>query len=317
MHKAIQLQQERERSQRRLRWEVVKQTRASLKGIGWEDSAASEALKVARQKSRRSLAFESADTNNNNALSREEFRLAALELLKVAELDHMEGELTAFIENEFEVMDADKSGEMDREEFGAWYTRFHDWVTERKLMDDAKIDVAADCVTMPPASGAALLRAVLRHNKTFTELQARRTMLDADIVAMLAQVRKEELRALDVSAASGVDDMAVKALAAHCGKLQTLKLTACAITDDGLKTVAKFCKELRTIDVGECAVTAASLSLLHADCAVEGTPTEPPSPLKGVVDEAAAQEQSKRAGEWSTPPPVPPKPKKSSLCAVL
>ena len=110
--------------------------------------------------------------------------------------------------------------------------------------------------------------------------------------------------------------MAVKALAAHCGKLQTLKLTACAITDDGLKTVAKFCKELRTIDVGECAVTAASLSLLHADCAVEGTPTEPPSPLKGVVDEAAAQEQSKRAGEWSTPPPVP-KPKKSSLCAVL
>ena len=272
---------------------------------------------MARQKSRRSLAFESADTNNNNALSREEFRLAALELLKVAELDHMEGELSQFIENEFEVMDADKSGEMDREEFGAWYTRFHDWVTERKLMDDAKIDVAADCVTMPPASGAALLRAVLRHNKTFTELHARRTMLDADIVAMLAQVRKEELRALDVSAASGVDDMAVKALAAHCGKLQTLKLTACAITDDGLKTVAKFCKELRTIDVGECAVTAGSLSLLHADCAVEGTPTEPPSPLKGVVDEAAAQEQSKRAGEWSTPPPVPPKPKKSSLCAVL
>ena len=153
MHKAIQLQQERERSQRRLRWEVVKQTRASLKGIGWEDSAASEALKVARQKSRRSLAFESADTNNNNALSREEFRLAALELLKVAELDHMEAELKTFIENEFEVMDADKSGEMDREEFGAWYTRFHDWVTERKLMDDAKIDVAADCVTMPPASG--------------------------------------------------------------------------------------------------------------------------------------------------------------------
>ena len=61
----------------------------------------------------------------------------------------------------------------------------------------------------------------------------------------------------------------------------------------------------------------ASYALLHADCAVEGTPTEPPSPLKGVVDEAAAQEQSKRAGEWSTPPPVPPKPKKSSLCAVL
>ena len=121
MHKAIQLQQERERSQRRLRWEVVKQTRASLKGIGWEDSAASEALKVARQKSRRSLAFESADTNNNNALSREEFRLAALELLKVAELDHMEGELSQFIENEFDVMDADGSGEMDREEFGATF----------------------------------------------------------------------------------------------------------------------------------------------------------------------------------------------------
>ena len=90
--------------------EVVKQTRASLKGIGWEDSAAIGGAQGGRQKSRRSLAFESADTNNNNALSREEFRLAALELLKVAELDHMEGELTAFIENEFEVMDADKSG---------------------------------------------------------------------------------------------------------------------------------------------------------------------------------------------------------------
>ena len=84
MHKAIQLQQERERSQRRLRWEVVKQTRASLKGIGWEDSAASEALKVARQKSRRSLAFESADTNNNNALSR-----ALEKFLKKQKLAHV------------------------------------------------------------------------------------------------------------------------------------------------------------------------------------------------------------------------------------
>ena len=39
----------------------------------------------------------------------------------------------------------------------------------------------------------------------------------------------------------------------------------------------------RDVDVGECAVTAASLSLLHADCAVEGTPTEPPSPLLETV----------------------------------
>ena len=40
MHKAIQLQQERERSQRRLRWEVVKQTRASLNSAGAGAAAA-------------------------------------------------------------------------------------------------------------------------------------------------------------------------------------------------------------------------------------------------------------------------------------
>ena len=342
MIKEVRLHQDIERDEREQRWNEIKGDPDAMERIGYDP----EATKIAMRASTADV-FAAADESKDGSLQWPEFMKAASIMLQKSGMGDQIDNLRKFIEAEFTKMDVDKSLGLDEEEFGAWYSRFHDWIDERKMMRDAGISVDVKEVVFPESitgeAGTALLKAVIRHCTAFTKLRLRGT-IDPSALSLVAQLRKQNLLSVDLSGCDGLNNNAIKAFAAHCPALATLKLDGCTIGDDGMVPVAKYCPALRTVSVVGCnpGCTKKSLGLLHADCAKAGElekeiePPPPPEPEPPPAEEPESKKNRRssvgrkaRKSVDTTPatgapaaagaaaPPTVTKEPKSGMCIIL
>ena len=70
--------------------------------------------------------FNKADTSGDGLLQHDEFFEAVSMVMKACGLDELIRHAEQFAQHEWSVYDADKSGAIDEEEFGAWIVRFCD-----------------------------------------------------------------------------------------------------------------------------------------------------------------------------------------------
>lgn len=338
----VRTHQEFERDEREARWNDIKSDPSAMERIGYDVAA----TKIAMRASTADV-FAAADESNDGSLQWPEFLKAASIMLQQNGMGDQIDNLRKFIEAEFTKWDVDKSLELDKEEFGAWYSRFHDWIDERKMLLDAGISTDGKEVVMPESvtgeAGTAMLKAVIRHCTCFTVLRLRGT-IDSSTLSLVAQLRKQNLISVDLSGCDGLNNTAIKAFAAHCPALATLKLDGCTIGDEGLVPIAKYCPALRNVSVVGCnpGCTKKSLGLLHADCAVAGElekeieppppPAPPPAPPPEQPDEKKGRRSSVRSKRKSSNPPVAAapaaagtgatatvteEPPKSGMCIIL
>ena len=102
------------------------------------------------------------------------------------------------------------------------------------------------------------------------QVSVRHSRLSTDAIASICQHLGPRLRSLDLHGTRGFDDGALRAVAAHCARLHTLKVGECVVSDFGIRAVATRCPELRHLELSlsPLVTSEGSLSRLHAACEV-------------------------------------------------
>jgi hypothetical protein len=83
---------------------------------------------------------------------------------------------------------------------------------------------------------------------------------------------RERLIEIDLCGTSGFDDVGLKALAAYCTRLATLRISECDVSAGGLAVVAEHCRSLRVVQVSERLATTSEgwwIGRLPRGCQVE------------------------------------------------
>jgi hypothetical protein len=276
--------------------------------------------------------FHKADTSGDGLLQHDEFFNAVTMVMKACGLDELIRHVEQFAQHEWNVYDADKSGAIDEEEFGAWIVRFCDCAcagssntrplppiparvcypalcvclmteascvpsgcAERKELEDAGIDTQSKHIRLPPGSDAeVLVPAIVRHCPCVSSFSAVHGNVTTDDLFSLANKYKDFIESVELSGSTGFKPVGLRAFAAFCPALHTLRLDACAdgLDDETLIILAKKCEALRLVAIDGCRVTKAAIAKLEtllAGCTVEGEPLAlpptppPPEPVVEVV----------------------------------
>ena len=69
--------------------------------------------------------------------------------------------------------------------------------------------------------------------------------------ACAVQLMRERLTSLELSGTVGFDDVGIKALAAYCPQIRTLRVVGCAVSGTALGVVAQHCRHLQLVQVSE------------------------------------------------------------------
>ena len=255
-----------ERAERERRWAELK----AAETVSWLEVSGTTLVAGAKKH-----LFAKADANGDGVLQRSEFQEAATVVLSDCGLADRIASLQSFLDHEWNTYDADDSSSIDFEEFGAWVVRFLDYCLEQRALRDAGIDAASNVLALPHGSSAKLLQQSLRHCATFTELQVCGGELTNQGLFSVAQVRRDALLSVDLSSSAGFDGHGLRAFAAYCPSLRTLRLTGCAACVDEacLAVIGKCCPALTTLAVGGCCVRLSALEgTLPPGCTIEGVP---------------------------------------------
>ena len=172
-------------------------------------------------------------------------------------------------------------------QFQAWRKRCVDWLAVSGLMSQCSVKCDDERISLSGLAAAedrlsVLLVPLLLRCPGVTEVCIRSSRLANAALVSLAQHLATRLVSLDLCETHGFDDQGVKALAAFCTSLSTLRLAGCAVTADGLLPIVKHCNALRHLEVTDsAAVQSSSLAGLSEACVVERTPPKPARAMDG------------------------------------
>ena len=142
-------------------------------------------------------------------------------------------------------------------------------VTHAKLHNSTLSCVPRSRNLRPLASEAALLPCCLRFCH-----RPRNPGIETRLNRTLAQGTNTKLTSLDLTGTTGFSDLGIKALAAYCLELRTLRVAGCSVTADGLTPVVKNCPKLELIEVTESERLNASLAFAPAGCSISRVPLQ-------------------------------------------
>ena len=194
------------------------------------------------------------------------------------------------------------------DEFGAYYKRFEGWATSRKALQMASIDLTASEIQLvAKANTDTLLIAACQHCPRVRKIIVTNAKLHNSTLTDVAARFRGELLELELTGSRGFDDLGIKAFAANCPALVSLKVAQTPLTDNGLTPVLKNCPQIRTLEVSEIPKVSACLKHVHAECAVKRVPVvkatsavgpslSMPSPSRGADSDAAQPFSGGRAG---------------------
>ena len=179
----------------------------------------------------------------------------------------------AFVEFEL----AHESSEMGIDRFSGYHRRFEQWTEQRRLLRRSSVSITCPKLELTGMPGGQptndlLLLAACEHCSDLQDITVRHGHLHNSTLATLAQRMQDRLRRLDLTGTKGFDDLGLKALAAYCTQLESLRLSGCRVTDEGLLPVMKCCKQLREVEVSDItSLLIFSPSEVHEDCNIKRT----------------------------------------------
>ena len=159
---------------------------------------------------------------------------------------------------------------LDANQFDLWRNRVDTFLKAAKHMREINVDSSSTQMVATGWHDGLLdqLPTILQRCENVTEVALQECTLSNTAVTSLCQQMRDRLASLDLSRSRGFDDNGIKALAAYCTKMQTLRLAGCKVSDDGFTVIAKHCTELAVVDVQGSSVTQDSLKLLPHTCKV-------------------------------------------------
>jgi len=169
--------------------------------------------------------------------------------------------------------------EANVEEFAAYVRRFEPWAEQRKLLRERKVDVDDPSLVLEGPflhedGGDRLVLAAVFHCCGLTSISVTHAKLHNSTLSTLAQGTNTKLTSLDLTGTTGFSDLGIKALAAYCLELRTLRVAGCSVTADGLTPVVKNCPKLELIEVTESERLNASLAFAPAGCSISRVPLQ-------------------------------------------
>jgi len=153
------------------------------------------------------------------------------------------------------------------DQVAAYYRRFEPWAQERKLLSEHRIRLETSSLVLT-GGGDGVVLAACQHCASLAAITIRHGRLRNSTLSTLAQSMRARLTDLDLTGTVGFDDLGLKAFAAYCGELRSLRVAECKVTDDGLIPIVQSCRKLRELVVTHCDAIYDSLQVVHADCCV-------------------------------------------------
>jgi len=219
-------------------------------------------------------AFDEVAGTECDKVSREQYDDIFKLVLQEMERSDLAGDTLSFIFLELSGAGAEASVE----EFAAYVRRFESWAEQRKLLRDSKVDVDTPSLTLEgPFTGEGpdpVVLAACSHCLSLTSVSVKHGKLHNSTLSTLAQAVNGKLTFLDLTCTGGFSDLGLKALAAHCLELRTLRIAGCAVTADGLTPVVKFCTKLESIECTESKRLDASLAFASKGCDIRRIPID-------------------------------------------
>lgn len=153
------------------------------------------------------------------------------------------------------------------DQVAAYYRRFEPWAQERKLLGEHHVRLETSSLVLTGGTDRVVL-AASQHCASLATIAIRHGRLRNSTLSTLAQSMRARLTELDLTGTVGFDDLGLKAFAAYCGELRSLRVAECHVTDNGLTPVVQSCRKLRELVVTHCDAIHDSLQVVHAECCV-------------------------------------------------